>query len=116
MTSNSPTWRCLPVPAEHSPPRRLSSTHISDSAPLRVDDEKPKRKRRKRTRYATIQRKINAVARDRQKAWTTTGQPALTARLSDDLTDLFEDLREHTDWQKRHDLPFQKDRPGESLR
>lgn len=46
---------------------------------------KAKRKRRKRTKKASLLSKIDSTARERQRAWTEGGRPNETQRLTTDL-------------------------------
>jgi hypothetical protein len=55
---------------------------------------KGKRKRRKRTTQAATLRRINAKACDRQVAWAATGKPNETERLTRELDEDFDALRE----------------------
>jgi hypothetical protein len=55
---------------------------------------KGKRKRRKRTTQATTLRSIHAVARERQAAWAASGQRTLTDQLTQELEQLYGDLRD----------------------
>jgi hypothetical protein len=49
---------------------------------------------RKRSTGATTIRRIDARARERQAAWTETGQPNLTERLTRELDGLYGDYRD----------------------
>ena len=57
-------------------------------------DETTTARRPKRTKRATLVRKIHAVARDRQEAWHD-GHPDLVDVLTSRLERLFEELRAH---------------------
>ena len=68
---------------------------IRTSTPDQVAGEvKRKRRNRKRTHRATIQRQINAKARERQGAWAETGQRDLTETLTRKLDRDFSELRQ----------------------
>ena len=79
--------------------RRSGDTNALDTRSAVVG--KGKRKRRKRTAQASTLRRINAVARERQatwvestEAWVATGRPLPTDRLTEDLEQLYSDLRQ----------------------
>lgn len=67
---------------------------IRTSTPDKVAGEvKRKRRNRKRTQRATLQRKIHARAVERQEAWSETGLADLTDTLTRKLNRDFSDLR-----------------------
>jgi hypothetical protein len=58
---------------------------VTDGLDTRKVAGETKRRNRKRTKSASVLRRINAAARDRQKAWAEGEQPNVTERLSTEL-------------------------------
>lgn len=75
----------------------MSSRAIQDRSAAPNASQAPKRKARRggkrRGRNATILRRIDARARERQQAWAETGHPDLTDALTRKLGRDFSDLR-----------------------
>lgn len=57
-------------------------THLLDTRKVAGET---RRRNRKRTKRAKLTRRINAKAEERQRAWTTGGNPAEVATLSEEL-------------------------------
>ncbi len=85
----------------------MHTAPADSSAPrLRVEAEGQRRARggrRGRASRSTV-RQINAKAIERQSAWLETKQPFLTARLTGELDELYDDLRD--DRKGRPGAPF----------
>jgi hypothetical protein len=73
---------------------QVSRHHGDQALDTREVAGKGRRKRRKRTTVAGTVRRIDAKARERQAAWLETGQPNVTERLTRELHDEYDDLRE----------------------